>query len=89
MIKIIVLKYYAVNQSHSTGSSQLPRKNCEILNLHWVVFTVSLAVDKTLQKQTASIQLSEIFPTDFKLYFSIYFVPSSIEALQKIKIIIK
>jgi len=73
----------------STGLSQLSRINCEILNLHCIIFIVILAADKTLQKQTAGIQFSEIVPIDFTLCFSIYFASPASEASQKIKVIMR
>ena len=71
----------------SADSPQLSRINCEILNLHCIIFIDILAVDKTIQKQTAGIQFSEIVPIDFTLCFSIYFASPASEASQKIKVI--
>ena len=83
-----MIKYlYFYFQDLSAGSPQLSRINREILNLHCIIFIVILAVDKTIQKQTAGIQFPEIVPIDFTLCFSIYFASPASEASQKIKVI--
>jgi hypothetical protein len=85
-----VLSYIKNNsgsEDEAQDSPQLSRINCEILNLHCIIFIDILAVDKTIQKQTPGIQFSEIVPIDFTICFSIYFASPASEASQKIKVI--
>jgi hypothetical protein len=83
-----IMEYFFL-QKISADSPQLSRINCEILNLHCIIFIDILAVDKTIQKQTPGIQFSKIVPIDFTLCFSIYFASPASEASQKIKVIMR